>query len=110
MNDIDVWIIHKRKVVQVTDIGGIPTEVTGYVSAEAKKAAESRGYPTISEIGFNADDHKSFDDFETAEKWAEEKAKELGYTVERSIWAYEFDDSEDEYIEDDDYEEWDDDE
>jgi activator of HSP90 ATPase len=102
MGEIDVWIMHKRKVVQVTDFPGVPVEVTGYVSEEAKQAAESRGFPTVSEIGFNRDDWKSFDEYSEAESWAQAKAKELGYTVEHSYRDWDADDYDD-FDDDDDY-------
>lgn len=112
MGDIDVWIVHKRKVVKVTDYPGVPTEVTGYVSEEAKQAAESRGHATISEIGFNRDDWGNFETYGEAEEWATEKAKELGYEVELSYQDLDFDeddydDFDDEEDEDDDWDLWD---
>lgn len=112
MGKIDVWTMHKSKRILVTDEPGVPVEVTGYVSPEAAAAAQARGYATISEIGFNKSDHFTSDDWGQAQKYAEAKAKELGYTVDvHSIfeaWA-DFDEDDDydgEY--DDSDQEWDD--
>lgn len=79
---IDVWIIHSEKRILVTDFPGPPAAVCGFVSGEAKQAAQARGYATVSEIGFPVDCHASFEDWTPALEFANSKAKELGYTVE----------------------------
>jgi len=111
VSKIDVWTLHKSKRVLVTDDPGVPVEACGYVSQEAAQAAQARGVPTVSEIGFNRDDHGGFDDWDEAQKFANEKAKALGYTVDvHSIfepWA-DFDD--DEWDDDDDFDDYEDDE
>lgn len=78
MGTIDVWIIHKEKRVLVDDEPGVPVAVTAVVDPDdyAKKGA------TVSNIGFQKDDHKSFNDWESARKFANEKAAELGYEVD----------------------------
>lgn len=103
--NIDIWILHKSKEVFVTDIGGVPAELIGYVSDEASSAAASRGYPTVSEIGFPADCHLTAPDWGEAMGLARQKAGELGYAVKEldSFYATQIDD----YEGDDDEEYWD---
>lgn len=84
---VDVWIIHSKHKILVTDAPGPPMSVCGYVSEEAKQAAETRGFPTISEIGFDPEIHKGFEDSAEACAWAEERAKELAYRVDES-WVF----------------------
>lgn len=79
---IDIWIIPIEKKVLVTDFPGPPAAICGYVSEEAKNAAQERGWPTISEIGFPSDLHLGpFHDWKAAREMAETKAQALGYTV-----------------------------
>lgn len=86
--NIDIWIIHSEKKIMVTDIPGVPTSVTGYVSEEAKATAEARGYPSISEIGFPTDCHLTADDWTEALRLASEKAAELGYKIQSEDSLY----------------------
>lgn len=88
--DLQVWVIAQRRVVQIDDHPGtVPAIITGYVSEDAAKAAEARGYATVSEIGFPSDAFVGmFNDWDNAWKAANEKAKELGYEVEdaTTLW------------------------
>jgi hypothetical protein len=80
---IEVWIIHKEKRVLVTDIHGAPPRaVCGYVSEEARQAAEARGYPTVSEIGFDTNALHTFAFWDEAIAWAKVEAKTHGYRVD----------------------------
>jgi hypothetical protein len=80
---IDIWIIPIQKTILVTDLPGPPAAICGYVSSEAKKAAQERGYPTVSEIGFPSDLHLGpFHDWKAAREAAEARAQALGYTVD----------------------------
>lgn len=82
MGRFDVWVIPNRKVVEVTEFPGPPAEICGYVSPEAAAAAQARGWPNISEIGFPADLFLGgFDDLEEAFKVANARAAELGFKV-----------------------------
>ena len=105
MGKIDVWTMHKSKRILVTDEPGVPVEVTGYVSPEAAAAAQARGHATVSEIGFNRDDHASFDDWGEAQKFAFDKAEKLGYIAEtHSIFEAWADDGDDDDYDMDDWE------
>lgn len=86
--NIDIWIIHQEKKILVTDLGGVPAVLTGYVSGEAQAAAEARGWPSVSELGFPADSHLIADDWPEALRLAGEKAGELGYEVKQEDSFY----------------------
>lgn len=104
MGHIDVWTIHSERRVLVDDEPGVPVAITRVIDPDdyAKKGA------TVSNIGFAKDDHQSFDDWDAARKFADEKAKTLGYTVEvHSIfepWADPGDD--DDWDDDDDVDDY----
>jgi hypothetical protein len=110
----DLWTIHKDKRLLLTDLGGVPVSMVAYVSEDAQKAAEARGAPTISEIGFDSTCHMGFADWESASTAAHAKAKELGYRLDIELYE-DFADEEDYTYsdeEDDDYdfdyeEQWD---
>lgn len=101
MGKIDVWTMHKSKKVLVTDLPGVPTEMCGFISPEAAQAAQERGGATISELAFNADDWKMFDDWDEAETYARGIAAQHGYAVDIDAyfapWADD-DYDEDEYV------------
>ena len=84
---INIWIIHPEKRILVSDLpGGPPAVICGFVSVEAAQAARERGYPTVSEIGFPVDCHLSAPDWTEANRLAEQKAAELGYTISQESW------------------------
>lgn len=86
--NINIWVIHQEKKILVTDLPGVPASITGYVSAEAKAAAEARGYPTVSEIGFPKDCHLTAGDWTQALRLAGEKGAELSYEFKQDDGLY----------------------
>lgn len=113
MTEVELWIIHTEREIFVTDfVGGIPVAVTTYVSEDAKRAAEERGGPTISEIGFDAGIHHSFDNWESAMSKAREFANQLGYRINTHSWM-DYPDDDDDFNRydgyDDEYDDWEDD-
>jgi hypothetical protein len=113
---IEVWLIEPKRQVLVTDYPGPPGDITGFISEEARQAAQARGYATVSEIGFPSDAFLGrFDDWPAALEIANAKAAETGFKVMREdAFMDSFLESIDEqpdYDDDDDYEEcdWDDD-
>lgn len=82
---VDVWILHEREEILVTDLPGPPASICVFLSEEARQAALQRGHATVSEIGFAQDDHPGF--FKGEGAWADalalarQKAEELGYRV-----------------------------
>ncbi len=87
MGNVEVWIIPAKKKILVTEYPGPPAAICGFLSQEAKEAAQKRGHATISEIGFPSE--CLLGSFESptfgwgkAKEAAETKAKELGYIVE----------------------------
>lgn len=104
-NTIDIWIIHSERKILVTDYPGPPAAICGFVSPEAAQAAKERGHATVSEIGFPVDCHLSVPDWSQAQEKAQEKAKELGYTIKtEDSFDYGLGDFEEEEEDDDD--EW----
>lgn len=80
---IDIWIIHSEKKILVSDYPGPPAAICGFVSEEARAAAQRRGFATVSEVGFPTECHLSAEDWAEANSIAEAKAKELGYRVKQ---------------------------
>ena len=80
---IDVWIIHKHKKVLVTDDPGVPVAVT-WISPDAKDPNS----PTISEVMFDKNCWKAFDEWSEASAYGQAKAKELGYEYDVSSRWY----------------------
>ncbi|MCL4295755.1 MAG: hypothetical protein KJ077_08510 [Anaerolineae bacterium] len=80
---IDIWIIHSEKRILVSDYPGPPAAICGFISEEARAAAQQRGFATVSEIGFPTECHLSAEDWSEAKAVAEAKAKELGYRVKQ---------------------------
>jgi hypothetical protein len=82
---VDVWVLRSKREILVTDCGGVPASICGYVSEEARAAAEARGWAAVSEIGFAEEDHLGWFEGEYAWKKALElarhKAAGLGYRV-----------------------------
>lgn len=78
MGHINVWTIHSEHRVLVDDEPGVPTAITRVIDPDDYAQNGS----TVSNIGFSKDDHQSFDEWRSAQKFADEKAKALGYTVD----------------------------
>lgn len=92
---IEVWVIPSKKQVLVTDFPGPPAVICGFVSEDARRAAQARGYATVSELGFPSECYLGHFPEPDAGGWgqavdvAEAKAKELGYAVVySSAWDY----------------------
>ena len=80
--EVEVWLIEPEKKILVTDYPGPPGAITGFVSEEARQAAQARGYPTVSEIGFPSSAYLGkFDDWQKALEVANTKAAETGFKV-----------------------------
>lgn len=73
----DVWTIHKYKKISVSDYGSVPVAVTSVLSS-----AKDPQNPTISEVVFDPDDLRQFDDYADAHDFGKKRAAELGYEFE----------------------------
>lgn len=92
---VEIWILHPSRRILVSDFPGPPAEICSFVSEEAQRAAQARGYPTVSEIGFPADSRLGSFPWGRAVTIAEQKAQELGYTVVYEIYEDGLDEDDD---------------
>lgn len=76
---IDLWIIHAKRKILLTDMPGVPVIVTSITPEAAERIKKDGTGPTVSEVQFPADVWHHFDNWDDARKKADELSKELGY-------------------------------
>lgn len=92
MESIDVWTLHSEKKILVTDLPGVPVAACVVEPDTAEKMKDGE-LPTVSEILFEKEAYRHFDDWNDAMEYAKELATKLGYEVEsHSTWDYDDDD------------------
>lgn len=104
---VEIWIIHSERRILVTNLPGPPAAVCGFVSEEARAAAQARGVATVSEIGFAKDCYLKANGWEEANRLAQEKAVELGYKVKYEDRFFEAVDGGEPWDEDEEFYDWD---